>query len=233
MNEDNPRPPSVYTPANEPYLGRSALHQLDITIIGALKANRAVADTSRAGALTDLQRAACEIIPQGVSIGLSIRELIRQGYLFSAFVLLRPLIERAAIISYLVRNPESVENWKNGWKHGERPSLRKMLDAMGWSQVDTSMAKQICEFFSHAVHGDPCASYWNRIHLQDGDIGYASGRILNRPDFCDIIAASTFPYFIILMAMMAACFPSVAEVPEAITDTVGRLFPTEQARDQN
>jgi len=226
MSDNGNNIPVVFTPENEPYLGRVALHKLDLCIIGALRANRAVADASHATELTDLQRAACEIIPQGVSIGLSIRELIRQGYLFSAFVLLRPLIERGAIISYLVQNPESVEDWKNGWKHGERPSLRKMLDAMGWSHVDTSMAKQICEFFSHAVHGDPFASYWNTIHLKDGDIGYASGRILNRPDFCDMIATSTFPHFIILMAMMAACFPSVAAVPDAITDTVGRLFPT-------
>jgi hypothetical protein len=51
--------------------------------------------------LTDLQRAACQIVPQGINLALSIRELIRQGYLFAALVLVRPLIERAAIISYM------------------------------------------------------------------------------------------------------------------------------------
>jgi hypothetical protein len=225
MSENGDNIPLVFTPDNEPYLGRAPLHQFDIAIVGALRANRAVADASRASELTDLQSAACEIIPQGISIGLSIRELMRQGYLFSAFVLLRPLIERAAIISYLAQNRESVELWKTGWKHGDRPSLRRMLDGMGWSQVDTSMAKQICEFFSHAVHGDPFASYWNTIPLKEGEIGYASGRILNRPDFCDVIAKSTFPHFLILMAMMAACFPSVEEVPSALCQTVERLFP--------
>jgi hypothetical protein len=49
---------------------------------------------------------------------------------------------------------------------------------------------------------------------------YASGRILNRPDLCDIITANAFPYFIIFMAMMAACFPDVPEVPEAISEAV-------------
>jgi hypothetical protein len=37
--------------------------------------------------------------PQGISLALSIRELIRQGYLFAALVLVRPLIERAVRIS--------------------------------------------------------------------------------------------------------------------------------------
>jgi hypothetical protein len=168
MDQDENSSPAVFTPGNEPYLGRRPLLQFDRTIVATLRANRAVAAASRDGDLTDLQRAACQIIPQGVSIGLSIRELIRQGYLFSAFVLLRPLIERAAIVSYLVRHPEAVEHWKNGWKHRERPSLRRMLDAMGWNEVDTSMAKEICEFFGHAVHGDPFSAYWNTIELHDG-----------------------------------------------------------------
>jgi hypothetical protein len=66
--------PVVFTPDDEPYLGGVELHRFDITIIGAMRANRAVAEASRATNLTDLQKAACQIIPQGVSIALSIRE---------------------------------------------------------------------------------------------------------------------------------------------------------------
>ena len=65
--------------------------------------------------LTDLQHAACQIVPQGINLALSIRELIRQGYLFAALVLIRPLIERAAIISYIHDHPEAIEVWKGGW----------------------------------------------------------------------------------------------------------------------
>lgn len=50
-------------------------------------------------------------------------------------VLVRPLIERAAIISYLDIHPEAIGFWHNGWKHGERPSLARMLRAMAGSQV--------------------------------------------------------------------------------------------------
>lgn len=92
---DEKTQPVVFTPDSEPYLGRGSLYRLDVTIVEALRANQATAELSHRGPLTDLQRAACQILPQGVSIALSIRELIRQGYLFSAFILLRPLIERA------------------------------------------------------------------------------------------------------------------------------------------
>lgn len=51
--------------------------------------------------LTPLQSAATELLPHGFSIPLGIRELVRQGYLISAEILLRPLIERAAVIGYL------------------------------------------------------------------------------------------------------------------------------------
>jgi hypothetical protein len=215
------RPPAVYTPDNEPYLGRDSLLRFDQTIVGALKANQAVAGASRvASDLSDLQRAACEIIPQAISISLSIRELIRQAYLLSGFILVRPLIERTAIISYLVREPDAVHLWKQGWPHGKRPSLAKMLDSMGWAQVGESMGRKICDLYNHLVHGDPLASQWNTIGLPGGGIGYASGRITDRPELCDIIASNTYAHMFILMAMMTATFPSVSETVAAITETI-------------
>jgi hypothetical protein len=96
------RPPPVFTLENEPYLRRGSPWRLDVTIVEVMKANQASAELSHRRPPPDLQRAACQILPQGVSVALSILELIRQGYLFSVFVLLRPLIERSAIISCLV-----------------------------------------------------------------------------------------------------------------------------------
>jgi hypothetical protein len=48
--------PVVFTPDNEPYIGRFML--------------------------TDHQNMACQVIAQAISIALSISELIRRGYLF-------------------------------------------------------------------------------------------------------------------------------------------------------
>ena len=95
--------PAVFTPENEPYLGRGALLTFDQEIPFSLWVSSHIAAYTRThrNELTDLQRAACQIVPQGINLALSIRELIRQGYLFAALVLIRPLIERAAIISYI------------------------------------------------------------------------------------------------------------------------------------
>ncbi len=105
----NGQSPAVFTPYNEPYVGSKALMRFDLAIVEAMKANQAVARGSHQGPLTPLQLAACEIIPQAISISLSIRELIRQGYLLSGMILIRPLIERTAIVSYLVQNPVAVD----------------------------------------------------------------------------------------------------------------------------
>ena len=92
---------SIFTPDNEPYLGRESVFQFDNMILVAMEQNQRIAPWTQGRDLTPLQWAETELIPHGFSIALSIRELVRQGYLISAEILLRPLIERAAVISYL------------------------------------------------------------------------------------------------------------------------------------
>ncbi len=156
--------------------------------------------------LSGLQKAACQIIPQGINLALTIRELVRQGYLFGALVLMRPLIERAATISYLHSNPDEIKAWENGWQYRERPSLSKMLDTMSGG-VDTTRANQLCTHFNHIVHGDPIGSKWNLVRLSDSSFGYSVGKVTNVPELCDEICIQSFCYLIVLMGMMTACFP--------------------------
>lgn len=101
--------PVVFTPDNEPYLGRTLLYHFDQIISSAMEQNAATAPKSHGRTLTDHQRMACQVIPQALSIALSIRELIRQGYLFGAHVLVRALVERAAILLYLNLYPEEID----------------------------------------------------------------------------------------------------------------------------
>ncbi|MCK4525835.1 hypothetical protein KAW18_00575 [candidate division WOR-3 bacterium] len=203
------KPEPVYLPSNEPYLGRESVFYFDQVIISCLEANADIAAYTHQVELSELQKAACQIIPQGINLALTIRELVRQGYLFGASVLMRPLIERAAIISYLHVHPDEVEVWQKGWQFRERPSLAKMLETMS-GNADITVAKQICETFGHIVHGDPIGSQWNLVHLSDGGLGYSVGKVINDPDLCDFICFQSYCYLIVLMGMMAACFPNVA-----------------------
>jgi hypothetical protein len=208
MSEGDWKYPIIFTPDNEPYLGRETVFHFDQVIVSALNANRQIAAFTHefAETLTPLQRAACQIVPQGINIALSIRELIRQGYIFAALVLIRPLLERAAIISYLHAKPESVVLWEQGWKYGKRPTLEKMMRIMS-NEADPTMTKAVCDVHNHIVHGDPISSYYNLIHLGDDRLGYAVGKALNHPELCDQVAIEAQCYLIVLIGRAADIFP--------------------------
>lgn len=211
MNSDNII--SVFTPGNEPYLGRESVYHFDQVILSCLEANTDIVAFTNTNALTDLQKAACQIIPHGINIALSIRELVRQGYLFSAVVLMRPLIERAGMISYLQVNPEDVHLWQDGWKYRERPSLATMLATMQ-GETNIEQAKQICDLFNHILHGDPIGSSFNLVRLDSGSFGYSVSKILHDPELCDFICFQSYCYLIVLMGRMVACFPNAPKLRE-------------------
>jgi len=200
----------VFTPGNEPYLGLESVLWFDRIICWSLESNQKVASWTRekSSSLSPLQRAACQIIPQGISIALSIRELIRQGYLFSALILMRPLIERAATISYLDNHPEFVSLWEKGWHYHKRPKLATMMASMAGGVPDNE-AQNIVNSHNSMVHGDPISCYQNLVALPDGELGYASGKILNNPELCSAIAMECQCYMVVLSGRMSKIFPDV------------------------
>jgi hypothetical protein len=218
---DDPKMPAVFTPDNEPYLGLPSILWFDRTIVWALAGNKLVADYTHehSATLSKLQRAACQIIPQGINIALSIRELLRQAYLFPALVLMRPLVERAAVISYLCLHPEGVALWEKGWKHDKRPKLAKMLQAMS-GREDEEAARNVCAVHNHIVHGDPVGALSNLIQLGDGRAAYASGKVLGNPDLASNIAMEAQCYLIVVASRMAHAFPDV-QVPPMSKDGAG------------
>jgi hypothetical protein len=130
--------PVVYTPNNEPYLGRHLLFHFDQLICSVMEQNAVTAPTSHRLVLTDHQKMACQVIAQALSIALSIRELIRQGYLFGGHVLVRALAERAAILLYLNLYPDEIDKWNRGWGHKEAPTLAAMFEAIQAKQQPES-----------------------------------------------------------------------------------------------
>jgi hypothetical protein len=115
----------IFTPTDEPYLGRELLFQFDNLICSCLELNSKCAPTTHDRPLSGFQRALCILVPQTISVALSIRELIPQGYLFGAKVLVRPLTERAVTRLYIFKNPDALQVWDDGWKHNKRPTLQR------------------------------------------------------------------------------------------------------------
>ncbi len=65
-------PEPVYLPHNEPYLGRASVYNFNQVIMSCLKQNADVSAYTHRTQLSDLQKAACQIIPQGINLALTI-----------------------------------------------------------------------------------------------------------------------------------------------------------------
>lgn len=212
--------PVIFTPGNEPYLGRELLFHFDQIICSAMEQNAVTAPTSHGRALTDHQRMACQVIAQALSITLSIRELIRQGFLFGAHVLLRALVERQAILLYLHLHPEDIERWNRGWHQGDAPGLSKMLDAIQskWQRDPAVSGRDLTAAMNSLLHAKPNSAPWNLVPLGENSVGHAVSKILNRPDLCDDICVAVIPCLAVIQAMMTAYFPAGAGLQPAPQD---------------
>ncbi len=202
--------PAVYTPDDEPYLGRKLLFHFDQLICSAMESNANTAPGTHDCELADAQRMACLVIPQALSIALSIRELIRQGYLFGAHVLLRALVERAVILLYLNIYPENVSLWHQGWHATDgAPSLAKMIEAISVKQTPAKTIRggDLTASMNSLLHAKPGSAKWNLIALSDTKVGFAASKILDRPDMCDELCADVIPWLAVVVGMMTAYFP--------------------------
>jgi hypothetical protein len=202
----NKQDPLIFTPDDEPYLGRDSLRTFDELIVVCMKSNLLAAAHTHCIEKTDLQMAACHLIPSGLSLTLSIRELVRQGYLYGALVLMRSLAERATILSYLYLFPEAVAIWKRGWKYKERPLFKDMLDRIAGKHLP-KIGATLTGPLNSLTHGDPESAAWNLIETDKGGMGYAASKILNRPDLCDHVCRQAIGHMASLKRLMHLIFP--------------------------
>jgi hypothetical protein len=205
----HPRP-AVFTPGDEPYLGRESVFIFDNLIVACLETSAKTAPRTHTMSKSDLQMAACQLIPQGMSIALSIRELVRQGHLFGALVLMRSLAERTAILLYLHAKPDAIDIWKRGWRHRERPSLAAMLTALAGHAVP-GVGRGITQPYNSITHGDPDSGVWSLVQMSDGGLGHGVSKILDDPGMCDQVCMEATVWLSAIMGMLCAIFPEADE----------------------
>jgi hypothetical protein len=199
----------VFTPDDEPYLGRELLFQFDNLICSCMELNLSCAPSTHGCPLSQLQRALCILVPQTISLALSVRELIRQGYLFGAKVLVRPLTERAVTILYLFNNPDALPIWDDGWKYNKRPKLQEMVDYLNENLLKRdamSSVKGFAHELNSATHGDPLSAQWNVILNQDGVPMHPVSKNLSSPQLADEICVDVIPWLAATMGIMSAVF---------------------------
>ncbi len=198
----------IFTPDNEPYLGRELLFQFDNLICSCLELNSKCAPASHGRPLSRFQHALCILVPQTITLALSIRELIRQGYLFGAKVLVRPLAERAVTILYLSKNPNGLQIWDDGWKHNNRPKLQQMIEYLNQELPRGAYAslKGFTHELNSATHGDPLSAQWNVVLREDGAPVFPVSKNLSSPQLADEICAEVIPWLAATMGIMSAAF---------------------------
>jgi hypothetical protein len=164
--------------------------------------------------LSQLQRALCILVPQTISLALSVRELIRQGYLFGAKVLVRPLTERAVTILYLFKNPDALQIWDGGWKYNKRPKLQEMVEYLNQEllqQDAMGIPKGFARELNSATHGDPFSAQWNVLLNEDSIPVHPVSKNLSSPQLADEICLDVIPWLAATMGIMSAAFGQIAD----------------------
>jgi hypothetical protein len=163
---------------------------------------------------TPIQLTASELIPSASSIALGVRELVRQGYLLSAQILIRPLWERVATLSYLIDHENAIELWRSGWPHKSRPDLRTRMQAMhpraDSPQLELQL-RQIINDFNSLVHGDPASAAAVEVPMPDGRVGYTLSRDVQSPDKVDTICFTSAMMLVILLGRSVQLFPEAVD----------------------
>ena len=207
----------VFTPSNEPYLGLEELVALDRVIVAAVEELHRAKPLTSNPHLSTSQKAATLLIPSGYSLCLSVRELIRQGYLHGALTLLRPILERAITVKYLRLHTEFHPIWENGWKYKERPKLPEMIDALFSDNLDEELRQALADNNwtinkvltskgNEMVHGGIEGLLKNLNESGEGMISNPS-KVVDRPDLAKEAALECATWLIILMTESIAAFP--------------------------
>jgi hypothetical protein len=149
------------------------------------------------------------LVPQTITLALSIRELIRQGYVFGAKVLIRPFVERAVTVMYLHTHEDGLKLWHDGWDYRRRPSLQTMLEGLGDKLLGkhTNFPKGATASWNSATHGDPFSARWNVTYI-DGKPLFPVSKNLTASAVVDEICAEVIPWLAAMMGMMGAAFDS-------------------------
>lgn len=207
----------IFTPSNEPYLGLEELVALDELIVVAVQELHRAKPFTSSPQLSTLQKAAILLIPSGYSLCLSVRELIRQGYLHGALTLLRPILERAITVQYLRLNPKAHSIWDSGWKYRERPKLHEMIDELFSDDLDETLQQTLADNNwtinrvvtnkgNEMVHGGIEGLLTNVSVTGEGVISNPA-KVVDRPDLAKEAALECAAWLAILMTENIAAFP--------------------------
>jgi len=163
-----------------------------------------------------LENAAVQLLAPSYSIAFAIETLLQERHLFGAELLLRPLIERVAVLNYLAAEGEpALDLWERGWDKNS-PSLSKLVEYVPNLQDSTSepesqismgeFRRKTLKRLHKIVHADPFGSLRCLAPTDDG-YRMVSGPMMNNPVRYDEVATDTIIFISALLKVTERVFP--------------------------
>ncbi len=177
--------------------------------------------------LTPLQEGAIHLIPQATHLAASIQHLLDGALLLGSNVLLRPLIERVATMSYLYAHPNRVMDWSRDWKGTQRPNFSVMVSTIadGLHEIGSGDSRGLLHGL---VHGNFSSEWSNQVKRADGGNANATHQMPNSPEIADFIALDTSVSLLAILDLMFKIFPSATSAQvaaERLDVCVHKLLP--------
>lgn len=181
---------------------------LDELLHAAHKLARLTAAWTRTGHATSLQMAGVHLFPQAIQLSGSIRYEIDGAMLFTASVILRPLIERVGMTAYLYRHPQKVLSWLKDWKGERRPHLRDLIGCFdeGFNELAEPDVIRDLHALVHASFGSTWAS---QVLDERGKISVAAHQMPNGFDQARYVAMLAAVALAALLVLFDRFFPAV------------------------
>jgi hypothetical protein len=142
------------------------------------------------------EKAILAIAANSISIIFSINLLLRNGFLVSSKVLLRPLVERIATLAAVSNKAEHLNSWYKGWGANHRPKdkegrrtlealLAELNDFKLISGETRSIGEVLSKDFSKVMNFEVHGSYNSaELNMSEDRSAYASGpNDRNLPEF--------------------------------------------------
>lgn len=159
---------------------------------------------------------ALRLLPTTMSLIQSQVNLINSGFLYTAEIVFRSALERSATISYVLSEREAaLRLWRDGWKMGDRPSLRRRVETFPLSSPSVSRLKieessietarqtiaSLIPSLNSAVHGDEFSLSSTIAKSDNGFDYYHHSNDLESPEYASVLSmlASYLPIFLTLV----------------------------------
>jgi hypothetical protein len=104
--------------------------------------------------------------------------------------MVRPLMERTAVLDYVVNNAGGVAIWERGWKQGDHPTLPELMAAMTGEDDRFELIQKMINDYNALVHVSRDESTLFLATDETGRLGYSPAQTPHEHDTAENVSAA-------------------------------------------